>query len=373
MNGTDNHLLATYSDTIASVYDAVTDNTLLPAALEAVVEYVGAAGATYLLVNKLTGQVSSRVSWGNFTGSAADYLTHYSKIDQFRVIQEKQPCGSLVRLSECLPESILRYDEWYNDFIRAGGSCDLFGGKLCESASHILIFGLHRAVGDVHPVPRDMDAFQRLMAPLCGAARLRLRLIDAGLGRVAAGMMFVDREGQIVETNHEAERILHLGDGLTICNGHIRARRSFETAKLACLITNATNSKSPSDGCLLIGREGGLPAYIVKIAPASARLVGYDLPMAAILISAPNENHVCRSELAQLYGLSPSESRLAMALEQGKRMTELVGEFGVQITTLRTQLSSILRKCDVERQSDLVRLIGSIPVVRPPPSETEHV
>jgi hypothetical protein len=186
MKGTDNHLLATYSDTIASVYDAVTDNTLLPAALEAVVEYVGAAGAAYLLVNKLTGQVSSRVSWGNFTGSAADYLSHYSKIDQFRVIQEKQPCGSLVRLSECLPESVLRYDEWYNDFIRAGGSCDLFGGKLYESASHMLIFGLHRAIGDAHAFPRDMDAFQRLMAPLCGAARLRLKLIDTGLDQVAA-------------------------------------------------------------------------------------------------------------------------------------------------------------------------------------------
>lgn len=85
-------------------------------------------------------------AWGSHTGSAADYLTHYSKIDRFRVIQEEGPCGRLVRLSECLPESILRYDECYNDFIRVGGSCDLFGGKLYESASHMLIFGLHRAM-----------------------------------------------------------------------------------------------------------------------------------------------------------------------------------------------------------------------------------
>ena len=44
----------------------------------------------------------------------------------------------------------------------------------------------------------------------------------------------------------------------------------------------------------------------------------------------------------------------------------------LQITTLRTQLSSILKKCDVERQSDLVPIVSSIPVVHPLPSETDH-
>jgi hypothetical protein len=40
---------------------------------------------------------------------------------------------------------------------------------------------------------------------------------------------------------------------------------------------------------------------------------------------------------------------------------------------LRTQLSSVLKKCGVERQSDLVRLISNIPVVRLLPSEEELV
>jgi DNA-binding CsgD family transcriptional regulator len=110
-----------------------------------------------------------------------------------------------------------------------------------------------------------------------------------------------------------------------------------------------------------------------RIAPVTAGLGGYDLPMAMVLVSAPEENRVSESELAQLYGLSPAESRLAVALAFGKRLNELAAEFGLQITTLRTQLSSILKKCEVERQSDLVRLISNIPVVRLTPSETELV
>jgi len=82
--------------------------------------------------------------------------------------------------------------------------------------------------------------------------------------------------------------------------------------------------------------------------------------MAVILISTLDEDHVGERELAELYGLSPAESRLALALEQGKKMTELTDAFGVKITTLRTQLSSVLKKCEVERQSDLVRLISNI-------------
>jgi DNA-binding CsgD family transcriptional regulator len=95
--------------------------------------------------------------------------------------------------------------------------------------------------------------------------------------------------------------------------------------------------------------------------------------MAMVLVSTPDEDRVSESELAELYGLTPAESRLAMAVASGRRLNELTGEFGVQVTTLRTQLSSILKKCEVERQSDLVRLISIIPVVRLTPIETEFV
>jgi hypothetical protein len=51
--------LAAFSMTVAGIYDAVLDEALIPTALQGVAEYVGAAGAAYLVVNKLTGQVSS--------------------------------------------------------------------------------------------------------------------------------------------------------------------------------------------------------------------------------------------------------------------------------------------------------------------------
>jgi DNA-binding CsgD family transcriptional regulator len=374
--------LSTFDKTVASIFDAVLDERVAPSALQAVAGYTGSAGAAYLLVNKLTSQVSALHRWGCSTGSIPEYLTHYSKIDPFRVIQEKAPSGVLARVTERLPQSVLRNDEWYNDCVLKSGVCDILGTKLHESRSHMAIVGLYRAVGDVNPDPWDLGAVRALMPSLCNAASLHLGLIDMGYrsaimrGRLdhdAAGVMFTDKDGRVIETNQAAERILRLADGLTIRNGQICARRSFETAKLAEFIAKAANSSHPSAGCLLIGRDGGRPAYIVRIAPVTAGLGGYDLPMAMVLVSAPDENRVSASELSELYGLSPAECRLAMAVAFGKRLNDLATEFGLQITTLRTQLSSILKKCEVERQSDLVRLISNIPVVRLTPSETELV
>jgi len=374
--------LSTFDKTVASVFDAVLDEQVAPSALQAVAGYVGAAGAAYLLVNKLTSQVSAVHRWGCATGSIPEYLTHYSKIDPFRPLQEKLASGSLGRLTERLPQSVLRRDGWYNDYLLKGGVCDILGTKLHESPSHMAIIGLYCAVGDVNPDPWDLGAVRALLPSLCNAASLHLGLIDMGYrsaimrGRLdhdAAGVMFTDKDGRVIETNQAAERILRLADGLTIRNGLICARRSFETAKLTELIAHATaaTGSHPSAGCLLIGRDGGRPAYIVRIAPVTAGLGGYDLPMVMVLVSAPDDHRVSESELAELYGLSPAECRLAMAVAFGKRLNDLAGEFGLQITTLRTQLSSILKKCEVERQSDLVRLISNIPVVSLTPSDTE--
>jgi DNA-binding CsgD family transcriptional regulator len=373
----------TFSKTVTSIFDAVLDERLTPEALHAVAKFVGAAGATFLRVNKLTGQVSSIVRYGDFTGSRADYLAYYSKIDSFRPMQEEAAPGKLLQLSECLPQAALLHDEWYNDYALNGGVCDLLGAKLCESRSHTVIVGIHRAVGDNGRFPRNPETLQALIDPLQSAARLHLGLIEIGyrsaitrgeLDDLSAGVIFTDPSGRVIETNTLGEAILRLDDGLTIRNGQICARRSFETAKLTYLIANANgNDNAPLASCMLVGRDGGRPALVVRVAPVSAGQAGYDIPMVMILVSIPAANRVSERELGELYGLSPAESRLALALERGKRLSELTADFGVQITTLRTQLSSILKKCDVERQSDLVNLIASIPLLDPPPRERDAV
>lgn len=372
-----------HNETVENIFNAVLDSSLTDHALQAIAEYVGVPTASYVLVNKLSGQVSTVARWGSFAGSRADYLTHYAKLDAFRPLQERAACGSLLRLSEQLPETMLRHDEWYNDYILKNGSCDCIGSKFAETLSHAVIVGFHRATGDNGPFPGNPSALQALLGPLHSAARLNLGLIESGyraplgfgrLDDLDAGAIFADARGRVIEANRLGEEILRASDGLALHEGQVCARRSFETAKLASLIANATvPEKGRSAGCMLVARDGGRPALIVRVAPVRAGQAWCAIPLALILVSTPRENLISERELAELYGLSPAESRLALALVRGRRMKEIVADFGVQITTLRTQLSAILKKCDVERQSDLVRLIANIPVVHPQRDEVAEL
>jgi DNA-binding CsgD family transcriptional regulator/PAS domain-containing protein len=357
-----------YGDAVAGIFAAVLDERRAPAAIKAVAGHVGASGAAYVLVNKLTRQVSTVAWWGSFTGSRADYLAHYSHIDPFRVIQEEARCGTFLRLSERLPQGILRHNEWYNDFVLKGGVGDVLSTKLHENPSHMVIIGLHQAIDDTRPVPRNMAALEMLMSPLRKAARLHLDLIGvgyrsaitrAGASQLVAGVIFTHSNGRIVEANQAGERLLRVGDGLVMRNGQLHAGRNSETTKLAYLIARAANSGTA--GSMRISRGDGRPPHVARVVRVNAELAGYDLPMVMILVSVPEENRVSEPELAELYGLTPAESRIAMGLARGKRTTDLAAEFGVQITTLRSQLSSILKKCGVEKQADLIRLILNTP------------
>ena len=51
---------------------------------------------------------------------------------------------------------------------------------------------------------------------------------------------------------------------------------------------------------------------------------------------------------------------LKAALMKGRKVSEIARTTGVEVTTLRTQLSAILRKVGVERQVDLVRVLSSV-------------
>jgi DNA-binding NarL/FixJ family response regulator len=104
-------------------------------------------------------------------------------------------------------------------------------------------------------------------------------------------------------------------------------------------------------------------AYILTVAPLGVELAVYERPLAMILVADPDTRAPSEMDLAEFFGLSPAERRVAAALLAGKKLREVAADSGVQITTARTQLSSILRKVGVTRQAELIRVLSHIPVI----------
>jgi DNA-binding CsgD family transcriptional regulator len=279
-----------------------------------------------------------------------------------------------VWVSECLPETKLRRNEFYNDYLLKAGVDDAVGVRLFESASHTVLFGIHHGIDQAPFTAAGIAALQELLEPLAKAARLHTELSSLGwkssialsaLDQVAAAVIVADGDGLVIEMNRAAERVLERGDGLTISNGKLGALHVSDSARLEAFIAAAAAEQKTAAaiGRMRLQRHDGSPPYILTVAPLGADLSFHGRPLALIVLTDPEQQSPSERDWAEFLRLSPAESRLAVALLAGKKLGEVAIDFGVQITTLRTQLSSILRKTGVTRQVDLIRLLSNVPVI----------
>src|ERR1700730_4820265 len=102
---------AKFRRAISSIYDAALVPELWPAALQSVMDQLGAVGAGYSLFDRRTERVEWLSQSGSLVGREADYFSYYHELDRYRPILEVLPAGGWLRISECLPEPVLRRAE----------------------------------------------------------------------------------------------------------------------------------------------------------------------------------------------------------------------------------------------------------------------
>jgi DNA-binding CsgD family transcriptional regulator len=116
-------------------------------------------------------------------------------------------------------------------------------------------------------------------------------------------------------------------------------------------------------GALRLSRPSHKRPYVAMVSPLAPRWARE--PAALVLVSDPDEAPmVPREVLIQLFGLTPAEARLALALGAGESLEDAAETFGVGLTTVRTQLRQVFAKTDTNRQADLVRLLARLDLRR---------
>src|ERR1700730_1032531 len=207
---------------VARLYDAALAPELWPAVLRSLADAAGTLGAAYLVIDKRSG----RIEWLSLVGfgidAKADYLDYYAARDPYRPLIEAAPVGEWVQLSRCLPQSRLRRDEWYNDFITKLGIGDMLGNRVFDSAGHTGLVAFHEGIGRPPRFGKALALTTELFEPLSKAACLHVELGHLSwksavalraLDRLALGVIIVDGAGRVIEMNGAAERLVARGDG----------------------------------------------------------------------------------------------------------------------------------------------------------------
>src|SRR5215472_3416123 len=261
--------------------------------------------------------------------------------------------------------------EFYNDFLRPQDWFYCCGVMIAQdqlTTSEISVIRSRRAGSFT---ANEVALFEYLAPHLQCAVRIHNRIagLESGLNaatgaldRFPTGVVAVDSDAKVILTNRAADAILKREDGL-ISRDSLQAASRQETAKLrnaiAAVSTQRDSRILKPETVVQIYRPSGLKPFEVIVCPLpSHSSLRKGRAAAALFITDPEEGATLDSRaLHQLFGLTPAEIRLCVALVKGKSVEAYAHEAAISSNTARTHVRRIYSKTGVRRQSELVRLL----------------
>ena len=196
------------------------------------------------------------------------------------------------------------------------------------------------------------------------------------LDRLPQAIVALNRRGRVLFANAAARTVLSKGDGLTLRNRHLHiidaAANTRMCTMLEDLFRDDPETGLSAGGQVVVRRTSGQPVLVLTgycLTGLAGTPTDYEdvfAPAAVLFIYDPAVRvHPPASALAQAFTLTRREAGLAAALLQGQTLHEHAATRGVKITTVRTQLLSLMRKTDTRSQADLVRLLSGYAAALP--------
>lgn len=275
-----------------------------------------------------------------------------------------------------LSESQMGRNEFYGDFLRPNGLRYCAGVRTVHGPDVIGTFSLQRSPRHGHITEEDLEILERLRPHMRRATLTWLRfgrlqaeseLLSSLLSRVEDGMIVVGPSGRVRYMNAAGEAICRREDGVSVSNGALTFRAAGAQALLSRAIAEARGETPPeprTDNWAIILRRADMPPYLVTVVPipqSRERRFDRDRGSVVVWIRDPaRTGRPANTLLRDAFGLTEAESEVAHAIAGGLTARRIAQNRGVSITTVRSQVQSILQKTHLHRQADLVRLLARL-------------
>jgi DNA-binding CsgD family transcriptional regulator len=182
------------------------------------------------------------------------------------------------------------------------------------------------------------------------------------LDRLGQPLILLTGDGRVVHSNAAAEQLFESGR-LRLRGHRLDSEDPAEATALRGLIAAVLDPAPDAALTRLLGAAG--PAALIargcRLPVRRPSAVGSVRAAAALFLTplGQGQGDLLRL-LPTLFGLSPAEARLALALHDGLSLTEIAAQHSLSRETLRTQLRFVFDKTGTRRQGALIRLLADL-------------
>lgn len=283
------------------------------------------------------------------------YQQYYQHIDPHLARVAQLPRGRTVLSREVVDDSEFFSSEFYNDFFRPQGICDLQGAMLIRNSSHVVTFATESSLR--HRYDDQTRARMDAMVPhLTRALEFVVRaeslageqsaLLAANEAR-HSGLLRVNAELAILEGSEQTlSWLAQRGGALTARDGRLLAHDAQDAERLQLCVRSALAQLTAR--CELNGSAA--ESVVLVASPATPSLL-FPEPSAFIVLSTQPRG---ASAACVLDELPPALRPVAESLQLGLSDKEIADRLQLPLATARTYVSRTLRRLRVRNRRELL-------------------
>ncbi len=349
------------------IYDAGFDDDALKGLPAALASLIGGRSATLQLLDRDFDYLAYAEHY--FTPQMWEsYIPHFRDKDVWLTRAMNQPANQVLIFDDYVPYAEYVRTAFFNDFIRENGDDTVHGagGRLTVPGGGMVALGIHRARKGGAFTADEARRLQPVLPHLVRLHALRGRLKDAQARADMAGaaldcfaypVMVVRPDMTIALGNSAAERLLRQRAGISGLKGRLTCQDTDADRLLKQAVRGATALPAAAEAVTIRRPEAQAVRALVSPMP--------DRRTALIVFETGDAATGTLEHIAALYHLSRREIDLVRALMRGDSLEDFAAAHDVRISTARSQLSSVLRKTETERQAQLIAVLSRLPAVRP--------
>jgi DNA-binding CsgD family transcriptional regulator/PAS domain-containing protein len=366
--------VAQFSYVVEKIYDAAIDADRWMEALDHIGILVGATGSG-LHFGYVGAQqhVAGKLYVQGFPETFNAKLAEFAPIWAVQTGMFSWQVGDVHHLPDMFPTEEFQSSRFYKELIQPEGQLDYIGMIALKEGSHYVPLTLGTSV-EAGPFSERSVELVRLLAPhICRAAKIGLALelktldatlLEATLNGLSASVFLIDERGRLAFMNHEAKRLMKRGRGFKIIDNRLipldpDAAAEFESCFGAAL-ENSNVFSTETLSIALPDELGGLVATLLPLGNGKRKFLtaGATSSGFAVFVQDPMTAPLNPGEgFAKLYGLTPAELRILMAIAVGNGPQEAAKILGISLSTVKSHLQHIFNKTGTNRQADLMQLL----------------